>query len=211
VCEMCARTMEEAAPICPVCTREAVDGATHFRCRGGLALDGLVCGFEYKGVVRKMVSKIKYKRYFEAAGEMVAGAAGLVEEGNKEGEGEEFRQFLKAGPTVVPVPMFWLRENVRGFNQAEVVAKILSNAWELEKDELLVKIRETEQVGKGRKERTGTVRGVFEVIQSRKGRDIPKRVLLVDDVWTTGATMRECGKILKRAGVREVWGWAIAR
>jgi len=75
----------------------------------------------------------------------------------------------------------------------------------------LEKIRDTKpQVDLSKEERFHSVLETFELIASARGTEIEK-VVLIDDVWTTGATMKECCKVLKKAGVKEVWGFTIAR
>ena len=68
--------------------------------------------------------------------------------------------------------------------------------------------------GKRLRKRYENVRGAFKISEKLKTKSEKlkgKNILLVDDVWTSGATMRECAKILKRAGVRQIWGMTVAR
>ena len=65
-------------------------------------------------------------------------------------------------------------------------------------------------MGKTREERMRSMAGAFE-IKHDSSFMIPDSVLLVDDVWTTGATMRECSRVLKKAGVGQIWGFVLAR
>jgi predicted amidophosphoribosyltransferase len=80
--------------------------------------------------------------------------------------------------------------------------------------ELLVRIKDTgRQVGRSREERLKAMEGAFRItphppLNLRGGDNL---VLLIDDVWTTGATMRECTKVLKTAGIKKVWGLCLAR
>jgi ComF family protein len=113
---------------------------------------------------------------------------------------------------VTEVPLHVRRERWRGFNQAALLAEALAGyyGWEYH-GRVLKRIQQRKpQMSLSRKERLTNVRGVFELGVGTEviGR---KRWLLVDDVWTTGATMRECGKVLKRAGAKEVWGLVLAR
>jgi predicted amidophosphoribosyltransferase len=73
-------------------------------------------------------------------------------------------------------------------------------------------VRDTgRQVERSREERLKAMEGAFKFEILNLKFEIPKAVLLVDDVWTTGATMSEAAKTLKAAGVETVWGWVLAR
>ena len=99
----------------------------------------------------------------------------------------------------------------RGFNQAEEIAKELSLFLKIPLfNNVLIKIKETlPQIELSDKEREENVSGAF-FCQNKK--EIGgKKILLVDDVYTTGATMEECARVLKEAQAKEVWGLAIAR
>lgn len=102
---------------------------------------------------------------------------------------------------VVPVPLHWTRQLWRGYNQAAIIAKKV--AEELYKPYLpygLKRIRFTKPNVQKRDERKSKVARAFLATENFKG----QRILLVDDVYTTGATMRECAKMLKKAGAESV-------
>jgi ComF family protein len=112
---------------------------------------------------------------------------------------------------IIPVPLHPKREKKRGFNQAQIIAKELA---ELEGVRLLegvlVKTKNIPpQTFLQLKEREKNVRGAFRV---NKEEEIKGRVvLLVDDVYTTGSTIRECSSVLKKAGAKEVKALTIAQ
>ena len=112
---------------------------------------------------------------------------------------------------VIPVPLHRLRKSERGFNQAERLARALSKATEIPLDtRYLRRVQETRtQTRLSRKERAENVRHAFAV---RKGHDLKgRRVVLVDDVRTTGATTNECARVLQEAGTDEVCIWTLSR
>ncbi len=185
--------------ICPGCGRQAVEGKTHWRCLRRWGMNGLVSLLVYEGVTRRMITALKFKFVADLAKEVV----GKIVDG-QEDWAEKFRGF-----TVTPVPLHAKRLKWRGFNQAEMIAKIVAKKWGLEFREILERVKQTgQQVGKTREERWGNIKGVFGL----KAEDrLPGTILLIDDVWTSGATMQECAKVLKRAGVKEVWGLTLAR
>jgi len=164
---------------------------------GEVGLPDIVSVWEYEGIVEKAIHKIKYDGCYDIVGELVEKAF------------EKIVLNLPEDAVITFVPMFKKKEKRRGFNQAEVIAKKVSQLLSLAEQPLLEKVRDNRsQVGLGPEERLENVKGVF-----RATPDIPniRNVLVVDDVYTTGATMHECIKTLKQAGIKNVWGFTLSR
>ncbi len=164
--------------------------------------------FCYRGVMREVIKKLKFKFLKDMAIELKP----LIEQGMdrklRQPNTKLFKEFLSLKPCVQAIPLFWYRQNWRGFNQAELIAKIIAEKLKLKTVDCLERIKLTEaQSQLKREERLTNVSGIFQV---KKGK-LPRAVLLVDDVWTTGATMREAMKVLKAKGVKEIWGLSLAR
>lgn len=117
---------------------------------------------------------------------------------------------FSATAAIVPVPLHSRRQRERGFNQAEVIGCCLARAAQLPLNQpLLQRVRATRQQAKlNRPERFENVRAAFAV---RAGAPPPESVILVDDVYTTGATLTECARVLKAAGVKTVRGFVLAK
>ena len=201
VCESCKVGLWEEEQICPACRRASRYGLKHKYCHKPYSLDGLTCLWEYEGIAQKIIKKAKYKYFYDMLGELIDSP-----------EGEEYfylQKFLENNPVVVPVPLHERRYRERGFNQAEVIGKLVAGRWSLAVADLLKRTKNTgHQTGRTREERLIAVKNAFQL----KTKDqLPKAVLLVDDVWTTGATMNECCRVLKQNGVKRVWGLVLAR
>jgi ComF family protein len=112
---------------------------------------------------------------------------------------------------IVPVPLHKSRERTRGFNQAFELSKPFGRMVRIPvSTSVLVRVRPTKvQAGLSRRERRLNVAGAFQLSQTKPIED--KALLLVDDVFTTGATLNECAKILKRNGARRVNVLTLAR
>jgi ComF family protein len=112
---------------------------------------------------------------------------------------------------VIPVPLHVKRLRQRGFNQAVLLGEIAAREWELPlMRRNLRRIRWTEpQINLSLAERLANVRGAFSVSEPLLIRD--KRIILVDDVYTTGSTVSECSRVLTAAGASEVFVVTIAR
>lgn len=206
VCDKCQVGLWEEEQICPVCTRSSRYGLRHATCSQPRALDGLTCLWAYEGIAKKIIQKAKYRFYYDLLRELsVAGDQLSVRP-----EFSHFLKFLETKPAVVPVPLYSSREKWRGFNQAKIIADLVARSWMLDTRDLLIKTRETgQQVGRTRQERVDAQKNAFQISNSKF--QIPPEVLLVDDVWTTGATLSECCRVLKKAGVKQVWGLVLAR
>jgi ComF family protein len=112
---------------------------------------------------------------------------------------------------LVPIPLSKKKLKWRGFNQAEEIAKELANFLKIPLiSDCLIKIKETkDQVRLSEKERMENVKGVFFVKNREK--IVGRNILLVDDVFTTGATMEEAARVLKEAGARKIVGIVVAK
>jgi ComF family protein len=119
---------------------------------------------------------------------------------------------IEAMPAViVPVPLHRKRLRQRGFNQSQLIANVLEKQWKVPLEVgNLRRIRWTEpQITLDATARVANVKGAFAVEDAKKLKG--KRVLLVDDVLTTGSTMRECAEALRDAGAEAVFAVTVAR
>ncbi|MFQ5508038.1 MAG: phosphoribosyltransferase family protein [Leptospirillia bacterium] len=154
----------------------------------------------YQGVLARAVQLLKYR-------ERTGLARALVERADLGVLPPEFHE----ADRVVPVPLYPARLRTRGFNQSTRIARALGGRLEVPVQETaLARVRSTRtQVGLSRKERVSNVAHAFQVVSATPLRG--RSVILVDDVVTTGATVSACVRALKRAGVKQVTVWALAR
>jgi len=156
----------------------------------------------YQGVLREIILLFKFKEYRCLARPLTELALKMTREDENLWAGVEM---------LVPVPLHPQREKERGFNQAKllagVFAKYLGLPWEAK---VLKKvINSPPQSSVEGKNRWVNVRNVFQV--RKRERVAEKVICLVDDVYTTGATLNECARVLLRAGAKEVRAITIAR
>ena len=118
------------------------------------------------------------------------------------------KQFRQAGiQVIVPVPVHASRLKTRGFNQAAVLAEKLSAELGIPWEELLIRVKKTDpQKSLGSAERLKNLRGAFEAEQAAGKWE---RVLLVDDIYTTGSTAEICSRALLKTGVKQVFVFAV--
>ena len=176
-----------------MCAKPSLDGWTHQRCRKAYGMERLLVGLPYKGVVQECLKKVKYKSAYD----IIQFLYKLC----------DFGQFDNS--VITSVPMWNQKERERGFNQAKILSELMGDQVDL-----LERIRETKPMfGLNKEQRISNIEGAFKInSKSQMGKfSNLERVILVDDVWTTGATMRECARILKIHGAKEVWGVTLAR
>lgn len=207
LCQDCAQAIEPCIThICPICERPAIDGTTHPGCTTRYTIDGLVSAVMYTGPARALVHELKF-RYVAEIGPIITEELlrGLLNNRSFENE------ILRDTPAVIPIPLHKRRKNWRGFNQAEMLARLTAERLGYLCDtEVLMRKKYTQQQARlPLKERRNNLEDAFSVTSEKQL--VGKRVILVDDVWTTGSTMRSAASVLKRAGARSVWGLVYAR
>jgi len=193
-----------------MCNKQAVGGKVHFGCKKKWGLDGLMNLFSYKGLIKMGIHRLKYEFLQDMERELEELVESKLIKILRERQNIEWKFFLKKKPIIIGVPLYWRRQNWRGFNQAEMIGKMMGKKLKLEYGEGLVKrIKSTKpQVKLKKNERKKNIKQAFKV--NKKVR-LGDNILLIDDVWTTGETMREIGRQLKKAGAGEVWGLTLAR
>jgi ComF family protein len=161
----------------------------------------------YDGGLRELIHILKYEKVRPAANVLGRMLAEII---------TELEPIFGEGPVlVVPVPLHASKKRERGFNQSELMARAavkqsnVSNHLELDSD-LVERRRITQsQIGLSRHQRRENIRGAFAV--ARPERVAGREVLLIDDVFTTGTTVSECARILRRAGASKVFVATAAR
>lgn len=120
-------------------------------------------------------------------------------------------RFLQSYDIIIPVPMYKTKKNVRGYNQSELIAKEIAKTLNIKfRNNILTKIKNTKvQSTLSKNKRQENVRNVFEIINKEEIRN--KKVILIDDIYTTGSTVNECARVLKKAGAKEIFVVTIAK
>lgn len=161
-------------------------------------------------IIRKAIWALKYKNKKDVASIFAESLYGnIIEELSDLEKLENFTD-----PILIPVPISKTRLKERGYNQTLILAKALveldkNQSFKLEEN-ILVKIKETAHQArlKNKKERLENLLGTFEVKNIEKIKN--KNIILLDDVVTTGATITEARKILRKAGAKKIIAFSIA-
>lgn len=199
VCPDCLGRFKLAKQRCGECSEAAISGWTHPRCRKKLGIDRLIMGWDYKDKnVAKLVKRFKYDFVKQVIPALVGGLQ--IDEW-----GDDW--------ILVPVPLHTRKKKWRGFNQAEEIAKELSRKTGVGVADWLVRTKNTKPLAEmeSREDRKKEIRDAFAPLSGVSAREWKnKRVILVDDVFTSGATMKEVCKLVKSLGASEVWVWTLA-
>ncbi len=184
LCAACGRACRAEATLCTRCSRrlaeaEPLDGF------GAPGLDRAWSSASHEGVARDLVTALKFRRLLPVA-DLIADRVQWLAPST-----------ILSG-TIVPVPTAPLRSALRGFDPAAEIAAALAQRTELPLETCLVRRGGGRQVGKRRAQRIGHP----PVIQARG--QVPRSVLLIDDVLTTGATLSSCARALRAAGALRV-------
>lgn len=186
VCMCCGQPQSEAGKTCPLCSSTPPSYAA------------LRSWAAYEGPLREAVQRLKYRRDI-GLGEVLS--LHLI---------EQLHDLAWQIDLVMPVPLSMKRLRQRGYNQASLLARPVALALKIPySTSALLRQRDTaSQVGLSAHERLENVRGAFSANTPRVGE---KRILIIDDVTTTGATIQACALALLEAGAHSVHGLTLAR
>lgn len=220
-CTVCDAVLGNDAPLCATCWQQvtfisepvcAVCGLPFEYDIGGEAQCGECMQqlpsftraravLRYDEASRPLITRLKYRDHTQLAklyAPWLSGSAATLLEGID---------------ALIPVPLYYWRFVQRRYNQSALLAKALERSTGIPALPFaLARIRATEkQTGLSRKERLKNVRRAFRVPEDQRDQVKGKRLLLIDDVYTTGATLNACAKALKTAGAAEVRALTLAR
>ena len=207
LCAACAGQAKKiVAPFCQRCS-EPFDGAItgEFTCANcadrTLHFDCAVSRYLSRGVVREFIHRFKYDRHFYLRHPLADWLAAALDD-----------ERIRAQPigALVPVPLHSARFREREFNQADVLAELLTQRTGTPLLRALTRIRyTTTQTRLDRHERMENLRNAFRVRQTSAVQN--RHLVLVDDVFTTGSTVDECARVLRAAGAASVRVVTVAR
>lgn len=176
----------------------------------GWNYDGVYSIWKYEGVIRKAIIALKYKYATEMAKELsdlcVQRLKTIRHTLPRSGK-------LRLSANLVPIPLHRYRQNFRGFNQSEEIGRLVAKSlgWKFIPDLLIRKKLTTPQVELKGPARRQNIQGVFVVNPNYSLFAIRCPLVLFDDVFTTGSTIKEAARVLKNEGFKKIWGLTIAR
>lgn len=205
--DFCRKCLESCALArhfyCLVCDKPSVGGKTHNQCLAKQEFKvpiSVFSAFEYSQIIRKCIKTAKYQRKLFAPLKIITL--------------EAIKIMSKAdvscdGCLVIPIPLSKKKDKMRGFNQAGIIANLVAKSDELPYHSNLLKRRKetVAQYEQNREERFANLKNAFICHKDLSG----NKVLLVDDICTTGATLLEGARALYEAGALEVSCFTLAK
>jgi len=199
LCPTCLKHLTLAPLHCIYCNHRSLFGYTHPSCKRKNGVDGVFSLFAYNNQVKTIIHKGKYEGAWRIFGDIKPSTPLFV----------EWALTQKPLPTLQPAPLHTHKQKTRGYNQAKkIIASCFSFlGWDV--GDYLIKMKETTPQAplKSKKARSTNVYNTIRCV----GKKIPEHIVLVDDVITTGATIKECARALKEKGVQTVLAVSLAR
>jgi len=199
ICDNCLEYLPLVnPPLCPACGRPSRKSTRCAFCNSKSPLDHGRAWMLFIPPSDKVIHHFKYRRKTRLADLLGRAMAGMI----------KADYILSQADIIAPIPLFWWKKLRRSYNQSDMLTRIISNETGIEQQILLKRIKNTRtQTRLTDEQRQKNVLGAFSVCND----DIEdKKVLLIDDVLTTGATIKECARVLKESGAAEVYSCVAA-
>jgi len=180
----CVGCGKQGKYVCEKCELYIVDA---------LQLPGFTALWEYNGIIKELIHRIKFNGEYDIIKELV---------GKKDFE-------IAEDATITYVPMHIKKQKKRGFNQAEIIAREIGKKVNRPVVKMLERTKKTSDQAKlDKTARLENVRNAFQICVKP---GFTQNVLLIDDVYTSGATMQECSKVLRKSGINNISYFTLAR
>ena len=192
--------------ICPQCSQKLISLSNQPICLQTMYFKKIIIALDYKKhLVKKVIKAFKYPPYIESLKKILGSA--LITAIQK--FPNDISYLRKNNFVLIPIPLSQLKLAQRGFNQSKLIAEELSQKLSLKyQPKLLKKIKNTKsQTNLNTNQRKTNIKNVFRF----SGHNCPPNIILVDDIYTTGATLQESARILRQAGAKEIWAFILAK
>ena len=203
--KVCFGCKNQGKYLCSEClSRLYYNKPIYLKSKSGFSPDFLLAIYPYKKPIREAILALKYKYATDVAKELADLVVSYV---------KSVKISFPQNPLLIPIPIHWYKKNLRGFNQMEEIGKRVAEnlGWRFIPD-LLIKRKATPSQAELKKEdRAINLSGSIVLNPVRKFIISNfNSIILFDDVYTTGSTIKEACRVLKKGGAKEVWGLTLA-
>ena len=209
VCSSCLKKLEPIKQdICFYCKKPSLFGLTHPNCSKTHNIDGLLTIYHYNPLLKKIIKNIKYRlatqvwqEFYKIVKPQVIAKLGFY---------KKFSQDF----VIQPIPLSKIKYNERGFNQASFISIFFQKFLHYPIVNLLIRKKETlvQARIKNKRGRYLNVRGAFVIKPNSRGLIYQTpNIIVIDDVVTSGSTVKEAAQVLKKAGVKSIYVLALAK
>lgn len=188
--------------LCVLCENKLIKAGLYKKS----GFEGVISIYKYDTLIKKLIEKIKYEMLSDAIEEMSL----LMVKNLKLDYPNVIKYWQREKFVMIAIPLYWQRENWRGFNQSEVLGRSVADKLGLKFDnELLFRHRNRKNQASilGIKQKLKNVENIFEL---RNKEMTPQKIVLIDDVITSGATMTAARKTLEKNSQVQIWALSLA-
>lgn len=211
---ICRSCQEKLKPIksdfCFYCKKPSLFGLTHSNCTNKYGIDGILAIYHYNPILKRIIKNIKYRLAIDVWKEFYK----IIEP--QVITKLDFYKKLSSDYIIQPIPLSKIKYNERGFNQAYLISTFFQKFLHFPIVDLLVRKKETSSQAqiKNKGGRYLNVRGAFAINPNCKDAKFcvsTKNIILIDDVVTSGATIKEAARVLKKAGAKKIYILTLAK
>ena len=207
ICDNCKNKLQLIDhDICIYCDKSSYLGLTHPACKRKYGIDGCMFVYKYNNYLKVIIKTLKYRLVKDGFDRLMS-----IAHVPARTKIHSLINTLNIFPILSPIPLNKNRKNQRGFNQSDIICAYLSKRLRLENEEFLIRIKKTKTQAKlgSKKLRYNNIRGAFKL----KSNPIVlgKNIILVDDIVTSGSTVKEAAAVLKRNKALNVFVFALAK
>ena len=202
----CIGCQKSEVLICPKCFQKLISLANQPIRQETSYLEKIIIALNYKEhIVKKIIKSFKYPPYIESLKKILSSFLIIAIKKFP----DDISYLRKNNFVLASIPLSKLKLAKRGFNQSDLIATELSQKLSLKyQPELLKKIKDTEsQTSLNAQERKINIKNIFRF----SGNKCPSNIILVDDIYTTGATLEAASHVLRQAGAKKIWAFILAQ
>lgn len=206
ICPNCQKKLSYIEKdICLYCGRASLYGLTHPGCKRNNGIDGFLSIFYYNNLLKSIIKNIKYRLATEVWRELC-----LIIEPERIQKVKIFKNLLDGQFYLEPIPLHRKKLESRGFNQAKIIALFFKQFLRYPVTENLVRTKDTlpQAQLKNNRARYFNMQGAFAVLSKNAA---SKKFILVDDVVTTGSTLKQAARVLRQTRAKAVFALTLAR
>ncbi len=192
--------------ICIYCDKSSYLGLTHPACKRKYGIDGCMFVYKYNNYLKVIIKTLKYRLVKDGFDRLMS-----IAHVPARTKIHSLINTLNIFPILSPIPLNKNRKNQRGFNQSDIICGYLSMHLRLESEEYLIRIKKTKTQAKldSKRLRYNNIRGAFML--NTKPNVLGKNIILIDDIITSGSTVKEAASVLKRNKALNVFVFALAK
>jgi len=200
VCSQCLKQIKNSELCCPFCGKVNFKGGFCKSHQKSFSFSKLLFVNSFEGLAKEIIHALKYEGLIDIAQILGVKMAQILLANITKKEKQEI--------VLIPVPLFFLKRFKRGFNQSELLAKVINQKTNIPLRKVVFRVKNTKsQTQLDVQKRKQNIASSFILAPSLKKKDYQNKILIiVDDVYTSGSTLNEVAKILKQLRPKAIWG-----